>query len=79
MVILGPGLHAFEMGPCECGRVILLSTEVAGCELHSLPGAPLCLLFAFKGAGGASSKVLTSLLIHRQPPCEHCRDPGLHQ
>lgn len=57
----------------------LLSTEVAGCELHLLPGAPLCLLFAFKGAGGASSKVLTSLLIHRQPPCEHCRDLGLHQ
>ena len=34
---------------------------------------------AFKGGGGASSKILTSLLIHRQPPSEHCRDPGLHQ
>ena len=44
MVILGPGLHAFEVGLCECGRVILLSTEVDGCELHSLPGVSLCLL-----------------------------------
>lgn len=79
MVILGPGLHAFKVGPCECGWVILLSTEVDGCELHLLPGASLCLLFAFKGGGGACPKVLTSLLIHRQPPSEHCRDPGLHQ
>lgn len=79
MVISGPGLNTLEVGPSECGRVILLSTEAAGCELRSLPCASLCLLFAFEGAGGASSKVLTSLLIHRQPPGQHCGDPGFHQ
>lgn len=40
----------------ECGKLIFLRTEAAGCGLLSLPWAPLGLLFAFCGTEVSPSR-----------------------
>lgn len=69
----GSGDHA------EYRRPVLLRTEAAGCGLLSVPWAARGLLFAFCTTRKAPSKGLTSVLVHRQPPCQHCGELSLHQ